>query len=205
MAGNYRDPMVGRDLLIGGLFGLLHSSCIPFGLLLPRWLGFESMPLMATNMLTLGSMRTMLAAFLDNHVVTSVFVGFAYLFFLLLLYIILRREWLAAIALFLISLVIEISAFALSGPRLYWVGSIVISILMTIVVARFGVFATMAAQLFFFLTIFYPQTTNFSIWYAPSTVFVLAIILGLAIYGFYTSLGGRRLFADRLLGEPLRD
>ena len=29
MAGNYRDPMVGRDLLIGGLLGLVHGACIP--------------------------------------------------------------------------------------------------------------------------------------------------------------------------------
>lgn len=191
MAGNYRDPMVGRDLLIGGLLGLVHGSSLPFGLLLPRWFGFDSPPIMTMNVLTLGTLRRMVAVFLNSHLVASVFVGFAFLFVLLLLYIILRREWLATIGLFVITLAIEISAFALTGPPLYWVASILVALSITIVVARFGLLATMAAQLFFFLSVMYPLTTDFSAWYAPSTIFALGIALGLAVYGFYTSLGGR--------------
>lgn len=49
----------------------------------------------------------------------------------------------------------------------------------------------MMAQLTFFLSVVYPMTTDFSAWYAPSTIFALVIALGLAIYGFYTSIGGR--------------
>jgi hypothetical protein len=59
----------------------------------------------------------------------------------------------------------------------------------------------MAAQLFFFLSLTYPLTTNLSAWYAQSTLFALAIALGLAIYGFYISLGGQRVFGDKLLRE----
>jgi hypothetical protein len=143
------------------------------------------------NVLTLGTVRRTLAVFLSSQVVPSVFVGFAFLFVLLLLYIILRKEWLAAVALFIIALAIEVSAFALAGPPLFWVASIIVALSITIVVARFGLLATMVAQLFFFLSIMYPMTTDFSVWYVPSTVFALVIALGLAIYGFYTSIGGR--------------
>ena len=191
MAGNYRDPMVGRDLLIGGLFGLIHGSCIPLGLLVTRWFGFEAPPIITINVLTLASPRRLLAVFLSSHVVSSVFVGFAFLFFLLLLFIILRKEWLAALALFLIALGIEVSAFAFGGPRLFWVGSILIAATLTILISRFGLLATIVAQLFFFLSIAYPLTTDFSAWYATSTIFALVIALGVAIYGFYISLGGR--------------
>jgi hypothetical protein len=59
----------------------------------------------------------------------------------------------------------------------------------------------MAAQLFFFLAIMYPMTTDFSAWYAPSMVFALALMVGLAVYGFYTSLGGQSLLGDRLLKD----
>lgn len=150
MAGSFRDPMVGRDLLIGGLLGLLHSSFIILGLMLPRWLGFPSPPGLLANVFPLGSIRTMLAVFLNAQVVMSLFAGFAFLFVLLLLYIILRRQWLAAVALFLMALAVEVSAFASSGPRFFWVASILISLTIVIVVARFGLLATMAAQLFFF-------------------------------------------------------
>ena len=191
MAGNYRDPMVGRDLLFGGLLGLIHGSCIPLGLLVTRWFGFEAPPILTLNVVMLGSVRMLLAAFLSSQVVASVFIGFAFLFFLLLLYIVLRKEWLATLALFVIALSIEVSAFAFGGPRFFWVASILIAAAITIVVARFGLLATMVAQLFFFLSVVYPMTTDFSAWYASSTIFALAIALGLTIYGFYISLGGR--------------
>ncbi|HET9712776.1 MAG TPA: hypothetical protein VFP64_12860, partial [Pyrinomonadaceae bacterium] len=205
MSGGFRDPMVGRDLLMGGLLGLIHGACIPFGLLIPRWFGYDAPPIITMNMLTLGSMRTMLAVFLSSQLVASVFVGFAFLFLLLLLYILLRKEWLATLALFVIALAVEILAFALVGPELFWIASILVALSITIVVARFGLLATMTAQLFFFLSVTYPLTTDFSAWYASSTVFALVVALGISVYGFYTSLGGRRVFADRLLGEPLRN
>jgi len=205
MAGSFRDPMVGRDLLMGGLLGLIHGACIPLGLLIPRWFGYNSPPIITANVLTLGSMRTMLAVFLSSQLVASVFVGFAFLFLLLLLYILLRKELLATVALFVIALAVEILAFASIGPYLYWISSILVALSITIVVARFGLLATMTAQLFFFLSVTYPLTTDFSAWYASSTVFALVVALGISVYGFYTSLGGRRVFADRLLGEPLRN
>jgi predicted Ser/Thr protein kinase len=202
MAGSIRDPMVGRDVLLGGLLGVLHSSLIAFGVLLPHWLGSHSAPTMTSNVLTLGSIRMMLAVLLNSSIVSSVFVGFAFLFFLLLLYIVLRRELLAEIGLFITALAIELSAFASAGPRFYWIASIMISLVIVIAVARLGLLATMVAQLFFFLTMVYPMTTDFSVWYASSTVFALTILLALAIYGFYTSLGGQRVFGEKLLHDP---
>ncbi len=201
MAGNFKDPMVGRDLLLGGLLGLMHGCSIAFGVLLPRWFGYEAPPTIFSNALHLSGMRLMLAVFLNQFVIGSVFVGFAFLFFLLLLYMILRRQWLATVALFITALVIELSAFAASAASLYWVASILIALSIVTVVARFGLLATMAAQLFFFLSLTYPLTTNLSAWYAQSTLFALAIALGLAIYGFYISLGGQRVFGDKLLRE----
>ena len=59
----------------------------------------------------------------------------------------------------------------------------------------------MAHQFFFFLALMYPMTTDFSVWYAPSMVFALALAVGIAVYGFYISLGGQSLFGNRLLQE----
>lgn len=194
MAGSLRDPMVGRDVLLGALLGISHTAAIAGGSLLPYLSGINSAPLLMPDVLTLGSMRTMLAVFLTRNVVGSVFVGFAFLFFLLLLYIILRKELLAEIGLFITALVLELAAFGSIGPRFLWVANIVISLIIVITIARLGLLATIVAQLVFFLTEAYPMTTDFSNWYAPSTAFALAVVLGLTIYGFYTSLGGQRVF-----------
>ena len=200
MAGNFRDPMVGRDLLIGGMLGLFHCACIALGALLPRLFGIESAPTVPGNVFILGSVRTMLAV-LSSHLVMSVFTGFGLLFVLLLLYIILRRQWLAIAAMFVIALLIELSAFAAAGPRLFWIVSTLIALTIVTVVARFGLLASMAHQLFFFLALTYPMTTDFSVWYAPSMLFALALMVGIAVYGFYISLGGQSPFGNRLLQD----
>jgi serine/threonine-protein kinase len=201
MSGGFRDPMVGRDLLIGGLLGLVHSAIISLGFGLPRWLGLEGRPGIFANPINFTGMRSLLWFFLVSNVVISIFVGFAFLFLLLLLLIMLRNQRVAIVGLFLVTFTIEALAFASSGPKLYWIASMLISVLVAITVSRFGLLATMAFQLFFFLTLAYPLTSDFSVWYAEGVVFPLAIILALTIYGFYTSLGGQAVFKGSLLKE----
>jgi hypothetical protein len=57
------------------------------------------------------------------------------------------------------------------------------------------------AQLSFLLTMTFPVTTDLSIWYAPATIFALVMVLALAVYGFYISLGGQSVFGGKLLRE----
>ena len=201
MAGGFRDPMVGRDLLIGGLLGLCHTAVIYFGLLLPRWFGFASPPVNSSHPSTLQGMRSMLADLLNSIVVQDVFFALAVLFLLLLLQIILRRDRLAAGAMWIVISVIEVLAFASVGPRFYWVTSILIATLGVISVARFGLLTTIAFNLFFNLSFFYPLTPDASVWYTAGAFFPVALMLALAIYGFYTSLGGETVFKGGLLRE----
>lgn len=46
-----------------------------------------------------------------------------------------------------------------------------------------------------------PITSDFSAWYASGTLFVLFTLVAVAIYGFYTSLGGQPMFKGGLLRE----
>ncbi len=200
LAGDFKDPMVGRDLLIGGFFGVLHMVGVSLTVLLPHWFGYDASPILTMVPETFVSWRGFLAHFLQDQLVGSIFVGMAFMFLLLLLYVILRREWLAALVLWLFTLVVELLAFALSGPPFAWVASILIATILVIVTARFGLLATIAFQLTFFLT-FYPLTMNFSAWYIESAILPLLLILSITIYGFYTSLGGERMFKGSLLAD----
>jgi len=49
------------------------------------------------------------------------------------------------------------------------------------------------------MAIMYPLSTDFSAWYAPSMFFALAVVVGLAVYGFYISLGGQSLLGHSLI------
>lgn len=198
MAGGFRDPMVGRDLLIGGLLGLLHTAAIYFGLLLPRWFGFASLPAGSVYPATLEGMRTVLANVLGITVVQGAFLSLAVLFLLLLFQIILRRDWLAAAALWVVIFVLEALFFASVGPRFFWVTSVLIATVSVICAARFGLLATIASNLFFNLSFFYPLSSDLSVWYTSAAFFPVVITLALAIYGFYTSLGGQTVFKQTL-------
>ena len=46
-----------------------------------------------------------------------------------------------------------------------------------------------------------PITTDFSAWYAGSSLAVLLAVLAIAGYAFHTSLGGQKLFAGKLLED----
>lgn len=201
MAGGFRDPMVGRDLLIGGLLGLGHAAAIYFGLLLSGWSGLAPPPANSTHPATLQGLRPLLADMLGTIVVQVVFLPLAVLFVLLLLQIILRRDKLAAGAFWIVIFVIEMLAFASNGPRLYWVTPILIATLSVISVARFGLLATIAFNLFFNLSFFYPLTSDVSVWYTSAAFLPVVAMMALAIYGFYTSLGGQKVFKSGLLPE----
>jgi len=64
------------------------------------------------------------------------------------------------------------------------------------VLLRFGLVATMAA--IFFLNSFNKITlgSDWKTWYAPSGLATLVLLLGIAVFAFWRSLGSRELFSE---------
>jgi serine/threonine-protein kinase len=199
LAGGFRDPLVGRDILIGALTGVAIIVCdFYLPVLVPRWLGrtpdIPWMDFPATRLLGLGSF----AFGFTQQIFAAVFQPFIVLFFLLLLYIILRRERLAALALWLITAVV------LSLTHETAVGipfACVAAGLVVWVLYRYGLLALITAIFFLHLMIFFPITSDFSAWYAGDFVLALLISLELAAFGFYTSLAGEPLFRGARLDD----
>jgi serine/threonine-protein kinase len=199
MAGGFRDPLVGRDLLVGAVFGVAILLC-NFSLpdLVLRWLGYPPpvpwFDFPATQLLGIRS-----AAF---GIVQQFFGGllqsFMLLFLLLLLYIVLRRERLAAIALWVIgALALSLTHESLAGVPF----ACLTAFLIVWLLYRYGLLALMSAIYFLHLVIFFPITSEFGAWYAGDFVLGLGISLAVAVYGFRVSLGGRKLFRGGLLED----
>ena len=199
LAGDFRDPMIGRDVLVGGLLGLGHTLSIYIGSTLVERFESPGMPLPALDVDTLRGLRVMVMTLLGHNLVMSIFSGLAYLFFLLLMYIIVRKPRLAGILMWLTIFAIQALFFADSWYML--VSNVLIATLLVVTTARFGLLAAMSWQFFFFLSFSWPLTTNFSLWYSSAAIFALAILVGLALYGFYTSLAGQPLFREGILKE----
>jgi hypothetical protein len=191
LGGGVRDPLVGGQLLIGAAFGVGCSALI----FLDQFLREKSVALSAAD-LQLSSLH--LSSLLDARHMTAVlaeawlgavFSSLILLLFLFLFRAIFRRAWLVAAALVLLWIA---SRGAGSSPG--FVSSGVFGALTVFILIRFGVLSLMAEFFVIQTLLFFPRTSDFSAWYAGSSIFAIASVLALSAYALYTALAGRPLF-----------
>jgi len=199
LAGDFRDPLIGRDILIGSVFGMTILVVTNLRALTPEWLGHPQAPKSVKLYMLLG-LRESVGEFFFTGITLIVFLGVTCLFLLLLLHIIFRRrEWLAlTVAWLLFTLASGLGGRFLLINMIY---AALFSALLIGVATRFGLLALTTAL--FFISFFgnSPMTTDFSVWYAASTIFALTATLALVAYAFYTSLAGQKVFKGNLLHE----
>lgn len=199
LAGGFRDPLVGRDLLIGAVFGTaLILNNFYLAALVPKWLGY----LPRTPWFDFPPTRLLGFESFPSGIVGQIFSSlsqpFILLFLLFVLRAVLRRDWLAALGTWLIAaLALSLTHQTLVGVPFALFGAF----LFVFCLYRFGLLAMSAASFFMHINIFYPITSEFSAWYAGDFVLVLIVALGIAVFGFYTSLAGQPLFRGSLLED----
>jgi len=195
LAGDYRDPLVGRDLLIGAACGFALTLLGYAQNALPGWLGLPPRPPITTPLAALlGASETVgvFSAQVQNALVYP--AGFIFLF--LLFTILLRREWAAVAA--LLALFALLALLANQYPLIDVPFGAAGGALTLLILSRFGLLALVFTQFFNLPFFFFPVTPDLSAWYATATVFVLASTLALLAYGFYTSLAGQAIFKGAL-------
>jgi len=69
------------------------------------------------------------------------------------------------------------------------------------VLRRGGLLSLAVALFYMFSLIEVPITLDVAAWYAPRALPVVAVLVGLAIYGFRTSLGGKPVFGSSLMDD----
>jgi hypothetical protein len=200
MAGDFRDPLVGRDILVGGLLGLAHTSVEYLKTLLHQWLGIASAPYMPGYTTEPLSGADGMAVHFLHQFSEPVFYTILISFLLLLLLTVLRKKRLAIGALWLLILAPNVVS-AIYGSWLPLIGDVVLATLVTIAIARFGLLALYSYMLFFAVSFGNPITSDFSSWYARSTLFSFVVIMGFAAYGFYTSLAGQKIFETKFFRD----
>ena len=199
LAGDFSDPLVGRDILIGGLLGLAHPTMIYLMTLLPDLMGITVAPNPSAQVTSLQGFRHLLANFIGQSA-GSIFMSLSALLLLVLLVTIFRKQWLAIAVFWTLDFLI-LGLFFASGDWIAWIGVALIAAITIICVARFGLLATISFFIFFHLTFHNPITANISSWYFGNTIFAAVLILGLAIYGFYISIAGQKVFQTKLLND----
>jgi serine/threonine-protein kinase len=195
LAGKFSDPLVGRDLLLGSLYGValvLFETSDNF--ILPLLGRLPPTPDIGLTESLLGAQQA--TGILLSYVFGWVLSGLGLFFVLFLLRLLLRKDWLAAIA-----VVILFSASNLGSEYgiLSFVFSAVIWISILMVLKRFGLLAMVTGLVAQNVLILFPVTTHLSRWYAASALTGLVFIAALAIYGFQTARAGQPIFSANVL------
>jgi serine/threonine-protein kinase len=192
LAGRFRDPLVGRDILFGTVLGaawvmiFLARYAIGQRLGSPPWQG----PAVA-----LGGFRRVLGATLSQGPAT---VQSTLLFFMMIFLLrwLLRRQWLASVGFVLIWVALQ--TLTSTEPVLDGIAFTAVYGVAAVVLVRFGFLAMAVGILVADSLLQAPYTTDFSAWFAPVSLFTIAWVLALAVYGFHTALAGRRLFREEM-------
>jgi serine/threonine-protein kinase len=191
ISGNWRDPMIGRDVLIGIAAGLTHGALAALsqkaGALIT---GRSMMPFSGAHIELLDSL-TMGFGHIADSIVSGILVGLAFMILVVFLSILLRRRSVAIGGLF----VIQFALYTLAS-RQWWMSVVfvLLAALYTFILARFGLLAMAATHMTFAAIFFYPLP-DAAAWYTPRGLTAVVFILALALWAFRTSLGGQRAFA----------
>ena len=189
--GRFRDPLVGRHILIGAVGGIVISAILSLPEIAP-WFGRPPVAPSTGAFLGLRGPRFNLSS---NLVIVqqSFFTPFAALFLLLLLRVVLRRPWLAYTALFGLLLVPNMNRPLLDLAMIFTLTALAVAIL-----TRLGVLAFLVTMLFSTWD-HVPLTIDSNSWFFFSSVLTMTLFAALAVYSFVVSLGARLAFKDPVL------
>jgi serine/threonine-protein kinase len=189
---DWKNPQVGRDVLIGAALGVLFITWIavmqllvlrtvdrgPEGLYLPNLIGVNHV---------LGEFLGFLGGAIES------LTGFLLLG--LFLRVVLRKEWLVAIAFVLL---LAFNQMRGADPP-FWPSfgvNVGIYVILILALMRFGLFA---GVVMLFVTNVLGDgliTTDFSAWYGTSSWIAIVIVTCVAIWGYRISTAGKSLFGE---------
>ncbi len=195
--GRWRDPLVGRDLLLGMAFGALIGVAVLVRML---WVGDgpAALPVRLDALLGLGP-----AAGLGLGAVWGGAFGVmqVYVMFLFLRWAV-RRTSVAVGLFFLLWTAVELLRF--TRPDLSptdWavgiVGGILVAAILGILIVRVGLLALTAAQVLLNVLVSFPLSVELSGWYGTATGVATALVLALLAGSLYVALG-RAHASDRV-------
>jgi hypothetical protein len=192
LSGQFRDPLVGRDILFGVMLGAVWVLIFQLRQIPLSHLG--AAPLLPQTEYLVGG-REALGAWL-MHIPASIFGTLQFFFLLLGLKFVLRKDWLAAIAFVAIfSLVHGLSSSYVSVDLPTWILVYAIAVL---IVYRFGLIPLACAIFTIDMLANVPFTVDFSAWYMSTFVLTLLSVIALAFWGFYQSLGGEPVWRPEI-------
>jgi|HubBroStandDraft_4_1064222.scaffolds.fasta_scaffold12015_2 hypothetical protein len=188
LAGGWRDPVVGRDILLGVALGMVWILVFQIHSIPIMHMG--GFPAAGSTDALMGG-RMALGGWLRQWPQS---IQTTLVFFLLLLGLraLLRKEWIAAIvfvAIFAVPRGISSSYMAIELPA-----QILVYAIAVVIVIRFGLVPLAVAIFTIDMLAGVPFSADLSTWYMTTSIPALLSVVAIAGWGFYHSLGGEPLW-----------
>jgi hypothetical protein len=197
LAGRWRDPRVGRDMLVGLVVTFAMVGLIEAGRLVSWRLGGPAPRLVPTDVDMLGGVVPSLSTMLTGAGLSgwSVLGGMVMVLVLLLL---LRRRPLVVLA--SVPLCVAPLSIRFGGATAVELVAIVLaSALYCAAVYRYGVLVALAPS--FLIHVAVPPTLELAAWYGTPSLVYLLVVAALTLYAFRVSLGRRPAFSASFFGD----
>jgi serine/threonine protein kinase len=188
LAGNWRDPVVGRDILLGVALGVVWI--LVFDIRYIPMMHMGAVPALGGTDVLMGG-RVALGAWLRQwpQAIQTTMVFFLVLFGLRAL---LRKEWLAAIV--FVAIFALPRGLASSFMKIELPAEILVYAIALLIVIRFGLVPLVCAIFTIDVTINIPFSADFSSWYMTTSILGLLTVLAITGWGFYHALGGQSVW-----------
>ncbi len=197
LEGRFRDPLLGRDLVVGGAAGAMVAVFVVAGALVGALTGGAPDPLLADPASFEGTRHALSNVFSQFPGATATPIGL--FFFLVLLKGLFRKTAIAVGTIFV--LMATLLFLGSSGGVWGALFSIAVWSLILAVTIRIGLLAAVFSFYFANVLLTFPLTPDPGLWFAPQVYLVLAVLIGMVGWGFYLVTAGRPLFAF----DPLPD
>ncbi len=200
LSGRGRDPLVGRDVLIGGAAGVAIMTLIGVAQHLAAQQGWVKAPMLATgNMFVSASSLSLAACGFAYGGSICVLSALGTLVYVLLLRLLMRRTWPAMI----VAIVTTVAVSAVSiAPDMGWPIAVLSASISTagvvFLLMRVGLLAGTTAAFVSLIMSSGVATLDFSAWYAGCALLPMTLIAALLVFGAATALAGKPIFGDPL-------
>ncbi len=189
-----RDPMLGRDLVIGATIGAALTVVTRVYQFVPMVLGMPEAPPAAVELVGLMGVRDTIVA-VGNRVLWAMQNAFLGIMVMAVLRMFIKREWIV-IALVTVFFTILSNRTGTASPT-FWVDfafSAVLSLGILLTLFRFGLLASCIMFFAYLTTSGLAMTLNPSSQYFASSAWLLAGVAGLTLVGYWWSRADEKLF-----------
>jgi serine/threonine-protein kinase len=194
--GRWRDPLVGRDLVLGSALAMALVLLDGLTVAAPAFVGGQ-VPYLQPPLDPLLGGRLALAGIAQFQL--TIFVAMLILLVLTLARFVLKRDWAAFVTAALFSTAVFLGNAV--NANLQTVFLLVFAVLFVALLMRFGLLAGMVALVVHAPLAHTAVTVDFGSWHADPTLYAVGLVVVVTLYGFVVSFGGRSMLGDPVLDD----